>query len=267
MASRGATQDEIRRHNLSALLRRVHVRGPLSRAELTEWLGLNRSTVGDLVGELVSLGLVREDLPPHRIGAGRPSPIVRPQSARVHVLAVDIRVESITVAIVGFGGTITERIEVERHSDAGPATVAGTIARAARELWSRRARNDRLIAVGVAVAGVVRRRDGLVHFGPNLGWYEVPFGRMLSDALVRDVPIFVGNDADVGVLGEQTRGVAAGRSDVVFISGDVGVGGGIIIGGRPLDGASGYGGEVGHMIVNRENGSLCRCGARGCWET
>lgn len=268
MPARGATQDEVRRHNLSALLRRVHLRGALSRAELTEWLGLNRSTVGDLVGELMSLGLVREDLPPHRIGAGRPSPIVRPESASVHVLAADISVELITVAIVGLGGTVTDRVEIERNmDDAGPAAVAGAIARAARDLRSRRTSVDRLIAVGVAVAGVVRRRDGLVHFGPNLGWYEVPFGRMLSEALVRDVPVFVGNDADVGVLGEQARGVAAGHNDVVYLSGDIGVGGGIIVGGRPLDGASGYGGEVGHMIVNRENGLLCRCGARGCWET
>ncbi len=267
MPARGSTQDEVRRHNLSALLRRVHIRGALSRAELTEWLGLNRSTVGDLVGELVSLGLVREDLPPHRLGAGRPSPIVAPESESVHVLAADMGVESITVAIVGLGGTVTDRIEVARHAEDGPAAVAGTIARAARDLRSRAARADRLIAAGVAVAGVVRRRDGLVHFGPNLGWYEVPFGRMLSDALVRDVPVFVGNDADVGVLGEQTRGVAAGRNDVVYLAGDVGVGGGFILAGRPLDGASGYAGEVGHMIVNRENGRLCRCGARGCWET
>ncbi|MEO6712705.1 MAG: ROK family protein [Mycobacteriales bacterium] len=268
MLSKGATQDEVRRHNLSALLRQIHVRGALSRAELTEWLGLNRSTVGDLVGELVTLGVLREDLPPHRLGAGRPSPIVRPASDQVHVLAADIGVESITVATVGLGGVVIDRTQVDRHrDDAGPAAVAGTIARAARDLRSRHPGTGRLISVGVAVAGVVRRRDGLVHFGPNLGWYEVPFGRMLADALVRDIPVFVGNDADVGVLGEQTRGAAAGRSDVIYLSGDIGVGGGIILGGRPLDGASGYGGEVGHMIVNRDSPTLCRCGARGCWET
>jgi predicted NBD/HSP70 family sugar kinase len=62
------------------------------------------------------------------------------------------------------------------------------------------------------------------------------------------------------------RGVAAGLSDVIYISGEVGVGGGIIIGGRPLLGAGGYGGEIGHMCVNPK-GRLCRCGRRGCWET
>jgi predicted NBD/HSP70 family sugar kinase len=117
------------------------------------------------------------------------------------------------------------------------------------------------------VAGVVRARDGLVHFGPNLGWYEIPFGRMLADALIRDVPVLVGNDADLGALAEHTRGAAAGHANVVYLAGNVGVGGGIIVGGQPLHGFGGYGGEVGHMVVNRADGSVCRCGTRGCWET
>jgi predicted NBD/HSP70 family sugar kinase len=268
MPSRGATQDEVRRHNLSSVLRQVHVNGPLSRADLTTRLGLNRSTIGDLVGELAAKGLVREQLPSERTGAGRPSPYVWPASDTVQVLAADISFERITVATVGLGGAVTDRIDTVRQPDeAGPAAAVSMIARAARDLRSRRPRPGRLVGVGVSVAGVVRGRDGLVHFAPNLDWYEVPFGRMLVDALIRDVPVRVGNDADVGALAEQTRGAAAGCGNVVYLSGSVGVGGGIIVDGRPLYGVGGYGGEVGHMVVNRRDGALCRCGARGCWET
>ena len=76
----------------------------------------------------------------------------------------------------------------------------------------------------------------------------------------------VGNEGDLGVVAEHLRGVAAGASDAIYLSGEVGIGGGLILGGRPLTGAGGYAGEVGHMTVNPA-GRRCRCGRRGCWET
>jgi predicted NBD/HSP70 family sugar kinase len=78
--------------------------------------------------------------------------------------------------------------------------------------------------------------------------------------------VSVRNDADLGVLAEQVRGSARDSSTVVYLAGDIGVGGGVFVDGRPLVGAGGYGGEVGHMRVNPQ-GHTCRCGARGCWET
>jgi predicted NBD/HSP70 family sugar kinase len=76
----------------------------------------------------------------------------------------------------------------------------------------------------------------------------------------------VGNDADLGALAEHRRGVARGVDDVVFVAGEEGVGCGLILGGRPMLGAGGYAGELGHMTI-RPDGRRCRCGARGCWET
>ncbi|HEY8338710.1 MAG TPA: ROK family protein, partial [Egibacteraceae bacterium] len=101
---------------------------------------------------------------------------------------------------------------------------------------------------------------------PNLGWRDVPLGQMMSEALGLDVPVFVGNEADLGALAEHTRGAGAGVDDMLFISGEVGVGAGVIVAGQPLVGADGYAGEVGHMTVN-PFGVECRCGSRGCWET
>jgi predicted NBD/HSP70 family sugar kinase len=101
---------------------------------------------------------------------------------------------------------------------------------------------------------------------PNLGWRDVPLGAALADALKIAVPISVANDADLGALVELRRGAAIGYQHVLFISGEYGVGGGLIVDGQPLTGAAGYGGEVGHLPVN-PNGSPCRCGSVGCWET
>ena len=114
--------------------------------------------------------------------------------------------------------------------------------------------------------GVVRSRDGLVETAPNLGWTGVPLGSRLAARLDLDVPVLVANEADVGVLAEHRRGAAAGIDDVLYIHGEVGVGGGLIVGGRPLEGAAGYAGEVGHLPVVPD-GAPCRCGSFGCWET
>jgi predicted NBD/HSP70 family sugar kinase len=101
---------------------------------------------------------------------------------------------------------------------------------------------------------------------PNLGWRDVPFGERLVAALDLDVPVTIANEADLGALAEHLRGAAAGYQHVLFVTGEVGVGGGLIADGRPLTGVAGYGGEVGHIPVNRA-GRRCGCGAIGCWET
>ncbi len=105
---------------------------------------------------------------------------------------------------------------------------------------------------------------------PNLGWRDVPLARLLADAigglLPGDPPVLIGNEADLGARAEHLRGAGVGTTDLVFLAGRVGIGGGIISGGRPLPGATGYAGEVGHMVVN-PRGTRCRCGRSGCCET
>jgi DNA-binding transcriptional regulator LsrR (DeoR family) len=82
--------EDLRRNNLAALVRHLHLSGPLTRSQLTARTGLNRSTVGDLVGELASVGLVSESVPLSRAGAGRPSLVVSLDAERVWVLAVEL---------------------------------------------------------------------------------------------------------------------------------------------------------------------------------
>lgn len=259
----GTRPDEVRRHNRAALLRRLHVDGPSTRAELATELGLNRSTIKALVDELTALGLVTEQVPTQRQGAGRPSLLVLPQARAVPVLAVDVGVEQVTVAAVGIGGTVLGgRHWAQARGSGTPEKVLARVAAACRELAAELGRPP--VRIGVSVPGVVRRSDGLVHEAPNLHWSAVPFGRMLSAEL--RLPVQVGNDADLGGLAEHVRGAARGAADMVFLSAEVGVGGGVIVGGAPLRGTGGYVGELGHMVVNPQ-GRSCYCGCRGCWET
>jgi predicted NBD/HSP70 family sugar kinase len=105
----------------------------------------------------------------------------------------------------------------------------------------------------------------VVRFGPNLGVQDTPFAEELSRKLALGLPVAVGNDANLGVLAEQARGIGTGCRDLIYLHGDVGIGGGIMVNGQLLGGLAGYGGEVGHMIVN-PGGRLCGCGSHGCLE-
>jgi predicted NBD/HSP70 family sugar kinase len=259
----GSGRDEVRRANVSALLSRVHVGGPTSRAILTSELGLNRSTIGAITAQLVSLGLVKEEPGPERGRSGRPSHLVVPRSD-VTVLAVSLDVDRIVTALVGLGGGVIERRErPHQRGNHHAAAVVVSISQVCRELL-KSPHGSRCLGVGVSVPGVVRDSDGLVRFAPNLGWVDEPLAEMLSADL--RLPVTCGNDANLGVLAEHTRGAAIGVDNCAFLSGSVGIGGGFLVDGVPLRGHDGFAGEVGHLMVDLD-GEKCRCGARGCWET
>jgi len=157
------------------------------------------------------------------------------------------------------------RADRPRGHLAADATVADLV-ELASPLLRQLAPSGNLLGVGVAVVGIVHRSDGVVRLAPNLGWREVPLGQMLTAALGVGVPVHVANEGDLGVLAEHRRGAATDVDDAVYVSGEVGVGGGILLEGRPLRGAEGYAGEIGHLPMN-DDGLSCGCGARGCWET
>ncbi|HEY7042450.1 MAG TPA: ROK family protein, partial [Nocardioidaceae bacterium] len=253
--------------NLSALVQVLHAEGPMSRSELVERTGLTRSAIRRLVGELVAAGLVIEQRGESQGSPGRPSPVVRLDPTGAVVLALEIAVDSLAMAVVGVGGQVLELARVDRSRGhlAPDDLVADLVALA--DGASARWRNDALVGIGVAVVGVVRRDDGFVSIAPNLGWRDVALGVELSAALGAPAPVHVANEADLGALAEHRRGAAVGVDDVIFLSGEVGVGGGLIVGGRPLTGVAGFGGEVGHVPINPVGGAACRCGAVGCWET
>ncbi|WP_030914725.1 ROK family transcriptional regulator [Streptosporangium amethystogenes] len=264
----GPSQEEIRRHNLGALLRHVHLSGPTSRAELTNRMGLNRSTIMALTADLTAAGLVREELPRETGRAGRPSLVVRPESARVYVFAFDVGVDRMVAARVGLGGTILDRREtVRRRGVFSLEEIVGPLAAFARQMHRRTRPDTVCVGVAAAFAGGVGRDDGGIRFGPNMATLEdVPFAEEMTRRLAFGLPVTVGNDANLAALAEQTRGVGVGCRDLVYLHGDVGIGGGVIANGQLLGGHLGFGGEVGHMIVNPDKGRLCGCGSLGCLE-
>ena len=251
----------LRQRNLSAVLSRVHRRGGMTRADLTRELGLNRSTIGDLVIALADAGWVTEVDDAPRLGAGRPSPRVVATDDRL-VIAVNPELDAVEVGLVALGGRVLERVRVP----AAQPTVEDAVAIAAstaRDLAERNPRS-RVVAAVAAVPGLVRSDDGLVRVAPHLGWREQPFGTLLAEAL--GVPATAVNDAQSGCQAELAFGAGSGTRSMVYLNGGAsGIGGGIVMDGRLLQGRDGHAGELGHLGIDTD-GPRCACGARGCLE-
>ncbi len=260
-----ARQDAMRRHNLALVLQQIHLDGALTRAELTQRLGLSRSTIGDLVAELSTLGLLGESVPSGGPRVGRPSHVVGPRPDSPFVVAVDIDVNRIVAAAVGIGGRVlTRQVLTTRPGPASPEEVTQEIAEAVPALQHTVGGGARPVGVGISVPGTVDRLTYVVGLAPNLGWHDAAFGELVQKAIPQ-LPVSIGNDADLAALAEHSRGSARGYDDVIYLLGRVGVGAGILVDGRPLRGTGGLAGEVGHTILDPA-GPLCHCGAQGCVE-
>jgi predicted NBD/HSP70 family sugar kinase len=241
----GQNRDDVRQHNLSALLRMIHQAGTLSRSQLTASSGLNRSTISDLVTELQELGLVFET-EASAAGVGRPSLQVS-ASDQVVAFSVNTDVDAVTVGVVTLAGEVIAK----RREPTNQPTAEKAAAIAAKVIATLRAElkpGTRIVGIGVAVPGQVRVADGVIRLAPHLGWVEVPFGPMLSQ--LTGLPVFCDNDASLGCVAEIIYGNAKGFSDVVFLfAGSGGIGGGVVINGLQLRGTAGYAGELGHVRI------------------
>lgn len=263
-AVRGSRNEETRQRNLSLLLSAVHAEGQLTRSELTQHSGLNRSTVGALVGDLVEAGLVIESDPPATGQAGRPSPVVRPHTDVV-AISVNPDVSGVNCAVVGLGGVVRMRETVltpERPTPDDTAVLAKDfLGKVAGDLSG----STRIVGVGIAIPGIVDEQTATVRSAANLDWFDVPLVSIMEEELA--LPVRMANDATLGVLAESIFGAGAGSGDVVYLNGSTsGLGGGVLSGGHLVKGVRGLGTELGHILVDPA-GRDCACGRTGCLET
>lgn len=256
--------DPQHRINLAQILAMLHVGGPQNRAELTRNSGLNRSTIARLVGEMVKLGLVLETEPRETGVVGRPSPLVRANDGVVAV-CVNPDVDAIAIGLVGLGGKILRRVRHKTRRVPSVNEMISVVSKVVQQSLAEVDEECRIVAMGIAVPGIVRVDQGVVEFAPHLGWKDEPVAQLIEARL--GFPTFVANDANLGTIAEQLYGTAAGKSDVIYLNGSrSGIGGGVIVDGHPLSGVHGFGAELGHTSVTR-GGKDCYCGRRGCLET
>ena len=264
-----ADQVTVRRTNLALVLRHLRDTGPRSRARIAAETGLNKATVSSLIAELVERGLVAEGALDRAGAVGRPGQIVEVDGRTVAGVGLELNVDYIAALVLDLRGDILfeRRIgcDVPRL---GPARTVDAVAELVSEaVAATESAGARPVGLTVAIPGLVETAAGVLTFAPNFGWRDIPIVDALTERLNSPgYPIAVDNDANLSALGEFSMGAAAGTLDLVYLTGEVGVGGGVIVGGKLVRGAEGFSGEVGHMPLD-PNGHLCGCGRRGCWET
>jgi len=263
-----ANQRSVRRHNLGVVLRHVAEHGPRSRAAIAGETGLNKTTVSSLVAELIGFGLVRETEVEMRGTVGRPALPVELSGGRVAGLGLEIGVDFLSLRADDLGGAERHRAYVSGDNRGRPVDhVLDQLAEMARAALAA------LAGEGVLTAGAVMALPGLVDsdgcllVAPNLGWSRVYVPNELTERLGNPAfPMRAENEANLGALAELWLGAGRELGDFLYISGELGVGAGIVVGGQLFRGAKGFGGELGHVTVDPE-GELCACGNRGCVET
>jgi glucokinase len=185
-------------------------------------------------------------------------------SDNTKVLGIDIGGTKIAVCITDAKGNILASDRIASGASAAYEAVLPQIVRLAKELISRLAlKPDDIGGCGICAPGPLDMVGGRIMKSPNMLWDAVPIRDDLIAGL--NMPVYMDNDANAGVLAEWFFGCAQGKSDVIYLTMSTGVGGGIVAGGKLLAGASGIAGELGHIILD-PNGPLCGCGQLGCLE-
>ena len=265
----GATNQNLRAHNLSLALRHILANpGAINRAGIAAQTGISRATMSRLVDELIATGLVEESddkLPTG--GRGRPTSVLSPASGTVIALGLQVNISVLGAYLVDLSGNVLARETLEGDfSGSDPQATLRKLARIGRRVL-REGREEGTTFLGSALAlpGLVSG-DTLVT-APNLGWKNIPFDELTHP--LHDLHVtLIANEADLAAfaVAHPRPGVPEGPASFIYVSGEVGIGGGLVINHQPLSGAHGWSGEIGHICVEPQ-GNVCSCGARGCLET
>lgn len=255
----------VRQINLSLIMHILRTDAPISRASLSQRTKLNKTTVSDLINELNERGFVRE-LGMHSSGTGRPATMLTLNPAAGFIVSCEMAVGYLEVLVTDFAPEMIWQTKEPTQPDASQqAILERMLALLHQAVEKGKLTSNKLLGIAVGVPGMVDYGTGTLLFAPNLKWRNVPLLAILEEQNF-GAPIFVDNEANMAALGEHYFGVAQGYSEILYLSGNVGLGGGLLRDGRLWRGANGVAAEFGHMTMDPQ-GELCNCGNYGCWET
>jgi predicted NBD/HSP70 family sugar kinase len=255
----------------------------LSRADLAERTGLTKGTVSALVQQLIGLALVAEGPPEQPRGVGRPAIPLAPAGRTAVGLGLEVNVDySGFRAIDLTGAIVAEQVERENFRGSDPEAVLGRLFRQARACAAAlEAEGMRIVGTGLALPGLADHPQGPLRLAPNLGWSETDIRSIAEKAATAREPglpaptqtktaalvayLTVDNEANFAARAELLCRGAGRPASFIYLSGAVGVGAALVIGGQVFSGGHGWAGEIGHTIVDPA-GPRCACGARGCLE-
>lgn len=251
---RAARQAQMRTHNLSVTLAQVvDAPAPPSRAQIAAATGLARGTVTGLVDLLIEAGLVRELDPVVVARAGRPAVPLAATPGRVAGVGLEVNVDYLGLRAVDLaGGVLAEVVERGDLRGSDPDAVLDRLAALAAPLLATLAADGvRVAGTALALPGLVDRVTGPLRYAPNLGWRDVDVvARLAAHPVLADLPPRVANEANLAARAEAHARRAGGAPSFLYVSGEVGVGGALVLDGEIFLGRHGWSGEIGHVVVD-----------------
>lgn len=248
-----ARQESLRHHNLGIALGHVlDAPEPVSRAAIAAATGLTRATVSALVDRLLDLGLVTELEPIASRRAGRPGVPLVPARGTVAAVGLEVNVDYLGVRALDLAGEVlAEYVEPGDFRGSEPDPVLDRLAGLAGQVVARLSADGvALVGSALALPGLVDSDTGPLRLAPNLGWRDVDVVARLSDhPVLGGLPPRLGNEANLAAGAEAHARRLTGPSSFVYVSGEVGVGGAIVLDGRIFAGRHGWSGEIGHTVL------------------
>lgn len=181
------------------------------------------------------------------------------------LIGVDIGGTTVKIGFFTQEGTILEKYEIATNKSNNGNQIIPDIAQSIHDKMEELEINkDSTMGIGVGAPGFIIDEAGIVEEGVNIGWKDVNLGGEMRE--LTELPVFIGNDANLAALGENWMGSGNQARNFVAITLGTGVGGGIIANDQLLTGVNGTAGEIGHITVD-PNGYPCNCGRNGCLET
>ncbi len=237
--------------------------GGVTRAELARQMGLTRAAVSVTINDLVACGLVRDAEVLQAVGHKPIMLEINPGYG--FVVGIDMGATHVTLILADFSGREIKVLDAPINIVEGPNVCLALLDRHLKALLENTGLELRQVcAIGIGVPGPVVEEAGMVSGPPIMpGWDGFP----IRDYLERlwDCHVILGNDADLGALGEWAFGAARNERDVAYLKVGTGIGCGLLINGQIYSGVTGSAGEIGHITID-ENGPVCQCGNRGCLE-
>jgi N-acetylglucosamine repressor len=257
-----ATQQQTKEHNRSLVLKNILDHEEISRAEIARITHLTRTTVSDLVSELLNEGLVSEIGMGESIGGKSPILLSLSADSRFFI-GLDLAHNNFYGAVVNLRGVVREAIEFPINDWNGEQALQAVYKILDHLVESP---HHPLVGIGVGAPGLVNTQQGVVINAVNLDWKNLDLGKLIRERY--HLPVYILNDSQAAALGEYTyRDAKRSEESMVVINARHGIGAGVIINGQLYQGDGGGAGEIGHTKVVYQDGLPCRCGNTGCLET
>lgn len=253
--------------NRMRVYREIKSRRRTTRAELSRLLDLNKATVNSIVDEWQQAGFIRDLGQAVSSGLGRKAVVIEFVADNRLALGFQVSRDMLHVALTNMYAEPLQQLS-EPLLWSTPESIVDAIVRAVDKLDPTYDRSL-IVGAGVGIPGLLNRDRSIIVHSAHLGWRAIPFGELLVKAFAENsmtYPVALDNNVKLASLGELWHGEGQGFDPFVYCNFGIGIGCSMIINGSILRGETNAAGEMGHFSVEPE-GSLCRCGNRGCLVT